>query len=130
MRLIPAVLITLALTAPAQANPALRDVPEIDDTLMQIAIADEIRKSCDDISARMIRALAQVNQLQSKAKALGYSAEEIDDYVSSKAEKSRMRAKAEAWLAAQGVNAKDEAALCAFGRSQIAQQTYIGSLLY
>ena len=130
MRLIPTVLLCVALAVPAVAKPALRDVKEIDDTLMQIAIADEIRKSCSDISARMLRALGQVNALESKAKTLGYSDQEIDDYVTSKAEKKRMRAKAEAWLASQGVNAKDKKALCAFGHAQIDKKTYIGSLLH
>ena len=128
-RLIGAILaVSLGATA-AMAKPPLRDVKEIDDTLMQIAIADEIRKTCDDISARMIRGLAQVNALESKAKSLGYSKDEIDDYVTSKSEKKRMRSKAEAWLASQGVNAKDDKALCAFGHAQIDKATYIGSLL-
>ncbi|WP_425070419.1 DUF5333 domain-containing protein [Sagittula sp. S175] len=130
MRLIPTVILCLAIAAPAMAKPALREVKEIDDTLMQIAIADEIRKSCDDIGARMLRALGQVSSLKSKAQSLGYSSAEIDEYVTSKAEKKRMRSKAEAWLASQGVNAKDDAALCAFGHAQIDKKTYIGSLLH
>lgn len=135
MRLIPTILTCAALAAPmaaptnALALPPLREVKEIDDTLMQIAIADEIRKTCGDISARMIRALAQINALESKAKKLGYSDSEIDDYVTSKSEKKRMRSKAEAWLTSQGVNSKDDKALCAFGKTQIAKDTYIGSLL-
>lgn len=129
MRLIPVLTLCLALAAPAFAKPHLREVPEIDDTLMQIAIADEIRKTCDDINARMIRAFAQVTQLESRAKSLGYSSDEIDDYVSSKSEKRRMREKASGWLAAQGVKADDDKALCAFGKAQIKNDTYIGSLL-
>ena len=129
MRLIPTLTLCIALATPVLAKPHLREVKEIDDTLMQIAIAAEIRKTCDGINARMIRAFAQVTQLESRAKSMGYSKDEIDDYVSSKSEKRRMRDKASAWLASQGVDAKDDAALCGFGKDQIKKDTYIGSLL-
>ena len=133
MRLIPSILFGLTLSAvtvsPVLAKPHLREVREIDDVLMQIAIADEIRKTCDGISARMIRGLAQVNKLESRARDLGYSDQEIDAYVTSKSEKKRMRGKAEGWLASQGVNAKDSKALCKFGKQQMKSGTYIGSLL-
>lgn len=129
MRLLSIALICISLAAPAMAKPHLREVKEIDDALMQIAIADEIRKTCSGINARLIRALGQINQLEAKARSLGYSDGEIDDYVTSKSEKRRMRGKAEAWLAGQGVNAKDDKALCAFGEAQIQRKTYIGSLL-
>lgn len=129
MRLIPAALILLGLATPVLAKPPLRDVAEIDNGLMAIAIADEIRKECDDIKPRMIRALSQLNTLKGKAEAMGYSDEEIDDYVNSKSEKARMRQKAEDWLAGQGVDAKDTRALCAFGKADIARGGPVGTFL-
>lgn len=129
MRLIPAVLALATLAAPVHAKPPLRDVAQIDNGLMAVAIADEIRKKCDGIDARMIRALSQLNTLKGMAKDMGYSNEEIDDYVTSKAEKERMRKKAETWLASQGVNAKDRAALCAFGKADIARGGPVGTFL-
>ncbi|MHA6347174.1 DUF5333 domain-containing protein [Roseivivax sp. CAU 1761] len=119
----------LAVPAPAEAKPPLREVAEIDDGLMAVAIADEIRKSCDGISARMIRAYARLSSLKSKAQELGYSDDEIDDYVTSKDEKRRMRAKAEAYLARRGVESGRTDALCRFGRAEIAADSAIGSLL-
>ena len=53
--LITALGLGLMATA-ATANPPLRDVPAIDDALLDLGIADEIRKNCPDISARLIRA--------------------------------------------------------------------------
>ncbi|ETX29480.1 DUF5333 domain-containing protein [Roseivivax isoporae] len=120
---------TLAVPAAAQAKPPLREVSEIDDGLMAVAIADQIRKSCDGISARMIRAYSRLNTLKSRAESLGYSSGEIEDYVTSKDEKRRMRAKAERYLAQRGVDAADETQLCRFGRAEIASNTAIGSLL-
>lgn len=129
MRLFPTLLLCAALAVPAAAKSALRDVPEIDDGLMAIAIADEIRKSCDGLSARMIRAFSTLNALKKRAQKLGYSDDEIESYVTSKAEKRRMRSKAEAYLASKGVVANDKAALCAFGKSELAAGTAIGRLL-
>lgn len=129
MRLIPFLTVCLLVAAPVAAKPALKDVREIDDGLMQIAIADEIRKSCSNISARMIRAMGRLNALERKAKDLGYSKSEIDAYVNSKAEKKRMRAKATSYLKTKGVNANDTKALCRFGKSEISRGTAIGSLL-
>ena len=72
---------TLAIAASAaSAKPPLREVPEIDGTILAVGIADEIRKNCPDISARLIRAVGVVNGLKGTARSLGYSDEEIDAY--------------------------------------------------
>lgn len=127
-------LMTLTLTAAlvagtASAKPALRDVAEIDNSLMMVAIADELRKDCGDISARMLRALSYLETLKSKARQMGYSNDEIEEYVTSKAEKTRMRSKAEGYLTSLGVNPADEASFCAYGRKEIEKGTLVGSLL-
>lgn len=124
-----AAMAALAGTAPAEARPPLSDVAEIDDTLMVIAIADDIRKRCDGIDARLWRALRTIQALEARARDLGYSDDEIEAYVSADAEKARMRAKALAWLDGQGVDGGDAAALCAYGRQAIAQDTPVGRLL-
>lgn len=130
MRILTATLI-LALTAgtSALAKPSLRDVAEIDDGVMAVAIADAIRKSCDNINARLIRAYSELNRLKSIARDLGYTAEEVEDYVTSKEEKARMKAKAEQFLQENGVRPNDTPALCRFGQTQIQSQTAIGQLL-
>lgn len=128
---IPA-LIAAALAAPvhAQSKPPLSQVPQIDDALMMIAIADDIRKRCDGIGARMVRAYMTINSLKSKAQSLGYTDDEIEEYVTSKDEKARMKRKALAWLATQGVDGGDEAQLCRFGLRQIDDDSAIGRLLH
>ncbi|SHH25905.1 DUF5333 domain-containing protein [Marivita hallyeonensis] len=130
MRLLTTVILAAGLAATsAAAKPPLRDIAEIDDTIMVVAIADEIRKSCDDISPRLMRAYSTLSGLKALAREKGYSEEEVEDYVTSKSEKARMRAKAESFLAAQGVAVDDKAALCRFGKAQIQSQTKIGQLL-
>ncbi|OSQ52047.1 DUF5333 domain-containing protein [Marivita geojedonensis] len=130
MRILTSLVAVLAITGTvASAKPPLREVAEIDDMVMVVAIADEIRKSCDDIGARLIRAYSTLNGLKALAREKGYSDEEIERYVTSKDEKARMREKAESFLLANGVRADDRAALCRFGKMQIQAQTEIGELL-
>lgn len=129
MRLILTSIVCMTLALPAVAKPPLREVSEIDDGLMAIAIADEIRKNCDDLQPRMVRAYRQIKALEKRAKALGYSESEIDKYVKSDKEKKRMRGKAEVWLTSKGVNPKDTRALCKFGRDDISRGGPVGYFL-
>lgn len=130
MRRILTIAVACAIIASAGlAKPPLREVSEIDDSLMMVAIADEIRKSCDGISARLVRAYAKLNTLKDLANEKGYSDDEIRAYVKSKTEQQRMRVKAETFLAGKGVDARSTPALCSFGKRQIQLQTEIGVLL-
>ena len=73
MRISIAIIATLTLVSSAAlAKPPLREVSEVDDGVMHIAIADEIRKSCDGISARLIRAYSTLSSLKSLARDRGY----------------------------------------------------------
>ena len=74
------------LTGAADAKPPLRDVAEIDGALFDLGVADRIRKNCPTISARMLRAISYVHDLEQRARALGYTSEEIDAYTDSDAE--------------------------------------------
>lgn len=119
---------TLAATT-AFAKPPLRDVAEIDDPLMMVAIAHEISETCGDIGARIVRGTLRLQELRSRANAMGYSDKEIRAYVKSKSEKRRMRSKAEKYLAGLGVRANDTAELCRFGKMEMQSQSEIGRLL-
>ena len=128
-KLMIALMSTVLLTGAAAAKPPLRDVPQIDDALLDLGLADRIRKECPDISARMFRALSYLNNLQSTARDLGYSEAEIDAYRKSDAEKARMKARGAAYLKANGVDTSDPQSYCALGRAEIQKSSRIGSLL-
>ena len=113
----------------ALAKPALRDVPQVDDALFDLGVADLIRKNCPDISARMFKAIQYVTKLEKKARDLGYSKAEIEAYTDSDADKDRMRARAAALFKAKGVDTSDPQSYCAFGRTEIQNKSRIGSLL-
>ncbi|MGY9048382.1 hypothetical protein P775_08815 [Puniceibacterium antarcticum] len=117
------------LASAALAKPPLREVAVVDDGLLAVGVADEIRNQCGKIDARMITALMRLNGLKSEARSQGYSEEEIEDYVTSKAEKARMRARGEAYLKANGVTPQDKSSYCRLGKQEIAKGSAIGTLL-
>ncbi|KUJ79313.1 DUF5333 domain-containing protein [Ruegeria profundi] len=124
-----AILSVLALPMVAEAKPPLRDVKEIDDELYYIAIANEISEYCPSISGRRLKAIGVMWGLKSTANNLGYSDDEIRAYVESDAEKDRMRAKGEAYLAQNGVSYEDQNSFCALGRKEIERNSAVGVYL-
>jgi hypothetical protein len=126
--LIAAVSVAL-LAGPVAAKPPLRDVAAVDDALLDLGLADRIRKECPDISAKMFRAIGYLNNIQQTAKSLGYSDAEIDAYRKSDAEKARMKARGAAYLKANGVDTSDPQSYCTLGRAEIQKSSRIGSLL-
>ncbi|MEX0368738.1 MAG: DUF5333 domain-containing protein [Ruegeria sp.] len=131
MSVLKTVALSLLLTVPtlAQAKPPLREVKEIDNELYYIAIANEISKQCDAIAGRRMKAIGVMWGLRSKANSLGYSDSEIRAYVESDAEKARMRAKGEAYLAQKGVTYERPESFCALGRAEIKRNSAIGVYL-
>ncbi|MEM9126874.1 MAG: DUF5333 domain-containing protein [Pseudomonadota bacterium] len=119
----------MALPALADAKPPLRDVTEIDNELYYIAIANEISDYCPSISGRRLKAINVMLGLRSKANSLGYTDREIRAYVESDAEKDRMRAKGEAYLAQQGVTYDNPDSFCVLGRKEIDRNSAIGVYL-
>lgn len=124
-----ALIALLAVPAMAEAKPPLRDVKEIDDELYYIAIANEISDYCPSISGRRLKAIGVMWDLRSKANKLGYSDQEIRAYVESDAEKDRMRAKGEAYLAQHGVSYENPNSFCTLGRAEIERNSAIGVYL-
>ncbi|MGB7317453.1 MAG: DUF5333 domain-containing protein [Planktotalea sp.] len=119
---------SLALCTPAFAK-GLQDEVEINNGLLAVGIADEIRNRCDSISARTFTAIGFLNSLKSDARAKGYSNDEINRYTKSKTEKAKMRKRGEAYLAQNGASTSDPASMCRLGRAEIKKRSQIGVLL-
>ncbi|WP_299826945.1 DUF5333 domain-containing protein [uncultured Roseobacter sp.] len=118
----------LTVTGATADNPPLREVKSIDDGLFVVGLADQIRKNCPDISARVFRALGALQDLHSQALAMGYTKSEIDAHIDSDAEKDRLRTRAADYMAAQGLK-PDAAGYCALGRAEIERNSTVGVLL-
>lgn len=128
IRTIAALALALSMTSVAAANPPLREVKEIDDGLFAIGLADQVRKSCPEISARVLRALGALQDLQNQAKSMGYTQAEIDAHVNSDAEKERLRTRGAQYMAALDLKT-DQAGFCALGQKEIARGSTVGVLL-
>jgi len=121
--------VLLAGAGMAAAQPPLREVDEIDDNMMWVAIAYEISDECAEIDARIFKGLAYLNELRRKALELGYSSDEIKAYHGSDAEKARMRRKGEAYMRARGLDPGRTEDICALGHAEIARNSMIGTFL-
>jgi hypothetical protein len=122
--------LTLAMATPVFALPPLSENAYINDRLVQARVADRIRKECDAISARLVYAYSQARALKRYALEQGYTDAEIEAFLDSRAEKDRVKAAAEAYLAANGAVAGDAASFCALGVKEIAAGSIAGSLIY
>lgn len=117
------------VAAPAAANPPLAEQAEISEGLIAAAIAYEIGDKCDSLDARLLRGIAFLNGLRSRASDLGYSDAEIDAYMDDRAEKRRLEAVARQRLRDLGGVEGDWDSYCAVGRDQMAAGSQIGQLL-
>ena len=127
-----ALLLSAALALPAAAQtgrPGLPNEPEIVEGLIAVGMAYEIDRQCDALDARKLTGITTLLGLKSRARGLGYSSAEVDDFVDNKAEKERLKVVARRRLAALGVTENDPASWCAVGRAQIDGGTSVGRLL-
>lgn len=120
--------VSLTLAAPVSAA-GLQDETKINNGLLAVGIADEIRNRCDSISARTFTALNFLNKLKRDARRKGYSNDEINRYTKSKTEKAKMRKRGQAYLAQNGASTSDAASMCRLGRAEIKKRSQIGVLL-
>jgi hypothetical protein len=112
----------------AQDKPALRDVPVLDNGLFTLGLADQIRKTCPTISARMFAALGAFSDLRQTAKDMGYTRAEVEAHMDSDAEKDRLRARARSYFEEKGLR-PDAAGHCTLGEMEIAAESDVGRLL-
>jgi len=130
MRNLMIVLMSAALLAsPVSAKQPLREISSIDDALLDLGVADLIRKNCPSISARKIKAFNYMMALKAQANGLGYSDTEIRAYIKNEDEKDRMRARGAAFFRSRGVDTSNPQSYCALGRAEIQKSSRIGSLL-
>lgn len=123
------IIIAVVAAGQALALAPLSQVKQINDGLRDMFVADQLRIVCPTLEARMIRGWAFARELQNKARAIGYSKEQIDDFVESKKERRRIEREAQSYMVARGVKAGQPNTYCALGREEIAKASQIGALL-
>lgn len=119
----------VTISTPAAALEPLSQEKYINDRLIAARIADRIRRNCPSINGRLVYAYQQARALERYALGKGYSREQIDAFLDSKADKRRIYAVAEDYMARKGVTDSDPESYCRLGRAEIQGRTVSGSLL-
>ena len=117
------------LPSQGMAKEGLDQEVEINEGLIAISMADRIRTSCPEISARFIEAFIFLKSLESKALALGYDGSEIKAFINDADEKDRVLGLAHARLATIGALPDQPATYCTVGLAEIQTGSAIGKLL-
>lgn len=119
----------VSLATPAAALPPLHEDARVVNGFYVIGFADEIRKRCDTIEPRIIRAYSFLLSLERYARNAGYTSEDIDNLRDNKVEKEKLRAKIRADLAARGATPETPEGYCTVGLEEIAKGSAAGRLL-
>jgi len=124
-------LLVVVCLMPSQgmAKEGLDQEVEINEGLIAISMADRIRTSCPEISARFIEAFIFLKSLESKALALGYDGSEIKAFINDADEKDRVLGLAHARLTTIGALPDQPATYCTVGLAEIQTGSTIGKLL-
>ena len=121
---------TLAIgPALAEGKVPLPDEAHINEQLIAAAAGDMLRKTCPTLQARAIVVFTKLAQLESYARAKGYTEAEVTVFLKDRIQKARVKSAAVAYLASAGVKPADVASYCKAGLAEIAKGTLTGSLL-
>jgi hypothetical protein len=115
--------------AAAQARPPLGEVEVVTEGLIDIALAYEIDRVCEELDGRRMQGIAQLWSLYGEARSLGYSRAEVEAFVDNDAEKDRLEGIARARLREMGAMEGRPETYCEVGRDEIAKNSRIGGLL-
>lgn len=126
--LIPAAAVLL-LGAPALALQPIHENRTVISAFYSIGLADELRKRCDGVDARMFRAYRYLKSLERYARDVGYSEAQIEDLTENKTEKEKLRTRIRADLAERGASPENPEGYCTVGREEIAKGSAAGRLL-
>ena len=114
----------------ASARPALNEEQHINDSLVSAAVGELIRRKCSTISVNYFVALGKAHALKRYALGLGYSRPEIEAFLEDKDEQKRVRRSANSYLKTNGVVKGNEATYCTLGRTEIANRSLTGQLIW
>jgi len=126
---VPSVIALSLMAGSGLARVSLSEDAHINNSLLAAAVGDEIRKNCDDISARMLTVFTKGKALEKYALNLGYTDDELKEFLESKTERKRMKALRDSYLKNGGVVKGDSATYCKLGQKEIAADSLTGQLL-
>lgn len=128
-KFIAAGFVAFGLSGAALAQVPLNQNDHVTESLVAARAADVIRNTCGSITARYLVVYQRMAELEDYARAEGYGEAEVRAFLKNKAEKARIKALAEAYLAEAGAIPGNAESYCQAGRDEIAAKTLAGSLL-
>ncbi len=127
--ILAATLFAANLPAMAEGKVPLAEEGHINEQLVAGAAGDILRQTCPTLSARILVVFRKLRALESYARAEGYTEAEVKVFLKDKAQKARVKARANDYLAAAGAVAGDVESYCRVGRDEIAKGSLVGLLL-
>ncbi len=118
-----------AFSSPVFALQPLHENPTVVRGFYVIGLADELRKRCDDLSPRWLRAYNYLKSLEKFAREAGYTDAQIEELGDNKAAKEALRIRIRADLVARGASPENPEGYCTVGREEIAKGSAAGKLL-
>lgn len=123
-------LLTTVGAARADGFDALRTDDRLHNGLLAITIGRHIETTCPTIERRSLAANAFLLGLATHAMSLGYSRDEVTEYVEDDGEQERYVSLARTYFAQRGVTSEEDVeGACRVGRDEIAAGSPIGRLL-
>ena len=92
-------------------------------------MANKVSEDCESIDARKIKGLMALLEVKNVARNLGYTSDEIGEFVNSEENRERLSKHTDEFFKDNGVNMENSNAICEFGMNEINEKTPIGSLL-
>ncbi len=123
------ILLLISAAGPSFARQPLHENPPVVKAFYSLGLADEVRRNCAVIDARMFRAWRFLDSIRRYARKSGYSDGEIDEFVENRAAKERLRARIRADLAKRGATPGTPEGYCTVGHEEIAKGSVAGRLL-
>jgi hypothetical protein len=121
--------VALSVSTPAVALQPLHENPTVVSGFYALGVAELVRRNCDDISPRYLRAYRYLRALEKYALDAGYSPAQIDELTDNREEKQKLKLRIEADLAKRGATAETPQGYCTVGREEIAKNSAAGRLL-
>ncbi len=122
-------LFALPTLAASQGRVPLAEEAHINEELVAAKAGDILRNTCPEVSARWLVIWDKTWALRQYAVQQGYTEPEVKAFLKDPAQKARIQAEAEAYLARAGARPGDVESYCQVGRDEVARGTLLGQII-
>ena len=113
----------------AQDRVGLDEDERINRALLSASVSLGVARVCEAMEIRQFFGLIKALELRNYARGLGYSDDEINDFINDPVQQKRLERLAWRYMTSNGVRAGDAESHCALGRHEIERRSLSGRLL-